>query len=174
MEKPTKELMEEYFITKDIFKRNQILKYLLLNLPSDAKEFFFKSFKKERYLDMKLSAVRGYSAYADEKEVDVLMTKMLELLKRIPSHTPYDYSEYESMRSVFLMPYLINEYDYECFHAFNKQPEEQYNAMPDCFKNIYTLNEKGELITIRDPKEVSASWDAFHAANNKKNQDATS
>lgn len=31
---------------------------------------------------MKLSAVRGYSAYADEKEVGILMDKMLELLKK--------------------------------------------------------------------------------------------
>ena len=154
-------MMERYFETKDLLERNNILKYLVLNLPDDAKEFFFKAFKRERYLDMKLTAVRGYSAYATEDEVNVLMKKMLELLKRIPQHTPYDYQEYESMRSVFLMPYLIKKYDYECFHVFNEQLESQYNAMPDCFKNIYSLDEKGELYSIRDPAEVSKSWKEF-------------
>ena len=78
MEERVDELTEEYFQTKDILIRNQILKRLLLDLPSDAKDFFLKSFKKERHLDMKLSAVRGYAAYADEKEVEDLMTKMFE------------------------------------------------------------------------------------------------
>ena len=127
-------LMEEYFQTKDLYARNQILKQLICDLPNDGKEFFLKAFKKERYLDMKLSAVRGYSAYADEKEVELLMSKMLELLKKRPEKTPYDYQEYESMRSIFLMPYLLKHYDYECFYLFNKQLEKQYNDMPDCFK----------------------------------------
>lgn len=166
MDKRADELMEEYFQTKDIFKRNCILKYLLLNLPSDAKDFFFKSFKKERYLDMKLSAVRGYSAYAAEKEVEVLMDKMLELLKRVPQHTPYAYQEYEIMRSVFLMPYLIKKYKYKCFRVFNEQLEKQYNDLPDCFKNIFSLDEYGKSYTIRDPEEVKKSWDDFH--NRKK------
>ena len=161
MEERVDELMEEYFQTKDILIRNQILKRLLLDLPSDAKDFFLKAFKKERHLDMKLSAVRGYAAYADEKEVEDLMTKMLELLKRVPEKTPYDYQEYECMRSVFLMPYLLKKYSYECFHVFNEQLEKQYKDMPDCFKNIFSLDENGNLYSIRDSEEVKNSWIDF-------------
>jgi len=161
MEERVDELMEEYFQNKDILIRNQILKCFLLDLPSDAKDFFLKAFKKERYLDMKLSAVRGYAAYADEKEVEVLMTKMLELLKRVPQKTPYDYQEYECMRSVFLMPYLLKKYNYECFHVFNEQLEKQYKDMPDCFKNIFSLDENGNLYDIRDSEEVKNSWIDF-------------
>ena len=157
--------MEIYFQEKDIFKRNTILTQLLLcdmcDMPVDAKEFFLKSFKKERYLDMKLEAVRGYAAYATEAEVSILMAKMLELLKKIPQHTPYDYQEYEPMRSVFLMPYLLKHYDYECFYTFNTQLEKQYHAMPDCFKNIFSLDEFGNSYNIRDKTEVSKSWDEF-------------
>ena len=167
MEKLEEKLKEEYFQTKDLYARNQILKQLLCNLPNDAKEFFFRVFKKERYLDMKLSAVRGYSAYADEKEVEVLMSKMLELLKKIPEKTPYDYQEYESMRSIFLMPYLLKHYDYECFCIINMQLEKQYHEMPDCFKNIFTLDEKGDLHNIRDPEEVKRSWNDFWHKTNK-------
>ena len=160
-------LMEEYFQTKDLYARNQILKQLICDLPNDGKEFFLKAFKKERYLDMKLSAVRGYSAYADEKEVELLMSKMLELLKKRPKKTPYDYQEYENMRSIFLMPYLLKHYDYECFYLFNKQLEKQYNDMPDCFKNIFTLDENGNMYSIRDPEEVTKSWEDFRNKTNK-------
>lgn len=154
-------LMERYFQIKETPERNRILKNLLCNMPADAKDFFLKAFKKERYLDMKLSAVRGYAAYATEEEVAVLMSKLLELLKKRPQSTPYDYEEYECMRSVFLMPYLIENYGYECFHTFNEQLEKQYNDMPDCFKNIFSLDEKGNAYDIRDSEEVKQSWNDF-------------
>ncbi len=160
-------LQELYFQTKDLFQRNQILKQILLSLPADAKCFFLAAFKKERYLDMKLSAVRGYAAYATEEEVSVLMNKLLDLLKKRAEKTPYNYTEYESMRSVFLMPYLLAHYDYHCFRIFNAQLEEQYHHMPDCFKNIFTLDEQGNLHNIRDPEEVGRSMELFWNENGR-------
>ena len=154
-------MMESYFRERDISKRNKMLKELLLNLPADGKEFFLKAFKKERYLDMKLSAVRGYAVYATENEVSVLMGKMLELLKKRQSTTPYDYTEYEPMRSVFLIPYLLEHYGYPCFQSFHVQLEKQYNEMPECFKNIFTLDVFGNCCEIRNKEEVRQSWDAF-------------
>lgn len=161
MEKQHECLMESYFQEKDASKRNKILKHLLLDVPVNAKDFFLRVFKKERYLDMKLSAVRGYAVYATEEEVSALMNKLLELLKKRPERTPYNYAEYESMRSVFLMQYLLNRYDYECFRVFNKQLEEQYDSMPECFKNIFTLDEFGNICEIRDKEEVKKSWQDF-------------
>lgn len=152
---------EQYFLTKDTAKRNETLKYFVLNPPADAKEFFLRSFKKERYLDMKLIAVRGYAAFATEGEVCVVMDKLLELLKKRPEKTPYSYEEYEIMRSVFLMPYLLDRYSYECFRVFNEQLEKQYNAMPDCFKDIFTLDQFGNSYNLRAPAEVKQSLNAF-------------
>ena len=116
-------LMESYFQEKEVSKRSEILTKLLLDIPVNAKDFFLKVFKKERYLDMKLSAVRGYAVFATEDEVSTLMNKLLELLKKRSEKTPYNYTEYEPMRSVFLMPYLLEHYGYECFRAFNSQLE---------------------------------------------------
>ena len=59
-------LMESYFQEKEVSKRSEILKQLLLDIPVNSKDFFLKVFKKERYLDMKLSAVRGYAVFATE------------------------------------------------------------------------------------------------------------
>lgn len=161
MEKHLEDLMESYFQEKDISKRNTILKQLLLDVPVNSKEFFLKVFKRERYLDMKLSTVRGYAVHATEAEVSVLMDKLLKLLKKRPEKTPYNYTEYEPMRSVFLMPYLLERYDYECFRIFDAQLEKQYDDMPDCFKNIYTLDERGNVCPIRDKKDVEKSWREF-------------
>lgn len=161
MEIRHEELMKSYLREKEVTKRNEILKQLLLDIPVDAKDFFLQAFKKERYLDMKLSAVRGYAVYATEAEILTLMSKLLELLKKRPEKTPYNYTEYEPMRSVFLMKYLLKHYDYECFRVFDIQLEEQYNDMPDCFKDIFTLDELGNVCTIRDKEEVEKSWRDF-------------
>ena len=161
MEKQHEYLMETYFQEKEVSKRNEILKKLLLDMPVNAKGFFLKVFKKERYLDMKLSAVRGYAVYVTEEEVCTLMNKLFELLKKRPEKTPYNYEEYETMRSVFLMPYLLEHYDYDCFRIFDMQLGKQYADMPDCFKNIFTLDELGNIRTIRDKEEVEKSWREF-------------
>lgn len=158
-------LIEQYFATKDIAKRNSLLKHFIFNLPADGKEFFLKAFKKERYLDMKLTAVRGYAAYAEQNEVDQLMKKLLELLKKRPDSTPYNYQEYEILRSAFLMPYLLKQYNYECFQIFNEQLEHQYKAMPEAFKGIFTCDEQGEGVMLLPPKESRKRIDDFFSMN---------
>lgn len=162
MENKHESLMGCYFDEKDVAERFEVLRQLLCDMPAEAKDFFHKAFKKERHIDAKLCAVRGYAAYATEQEVAVLMNKLLELLKKIPENTPYDYSEYEVMRSVFLMPYLLKQYNYECFRIFDAQLQKQYDDMPDCFKGVFTLDEFGKSYCIRDPQEVGQSWDAFY------------
>ncbi len=154
-------LMETYFNTKDIAKRNALLKQLVFDLPEDGKDFFLKAYKKERYLDMRLTAIRGYAAFASEKEVASLMKKMLEILKKRPDSTPYNYEEYEILRSAFLLPYLLEKYPYDCFKEFNEQLEKQYDAMPDVFKGIFTCNDKGEHTQLIPPAIVRKQIEAF-------------
>ena len=117
---------------------------------------------------MKLSAVRGYIAYASEENVAIVMAKMLELLKKIPQHTPYNYQEYEIMRSPYQMPYLLQKYNYDCFKEFNQQLEKQYDAMPDVFKNIFSCDKFGNSYNIRDRQEVNASIDKFYKEQNNR------
>ena len=44
-------------------------------------------------------------AAAENDGVVPLMEKLLALLQKRPVRTPYDYQEYEVMRSQYLMPY---------------------------------------------------------------------
>ena len=53
------EKMQAYFDAKDAAKRNALLKELALACPPDGKDFFYRAFKRERYLDMKLTAVKS-------------------------------------------------------------------------------------------------------------------
>ncbi|MGN7402873.1 hypothetical protein ACTHO0_23745 [Cytobacillus praedii] len=152
---------ETYFNTKDIAKRNALLKQLIFDLPEDGKDFFLKAYKKERYLDMRLTAIRGYAAFASQEEVAVLMNKMLEILIRRPESTPYNYQEYEILRSAFLMPYLLEKYPYDCFKKFNEQLEKQYDAMPEVYKGIFTCNDKGEHIQLIPPAVVRKQIEEF-------------
>ena len=144
--------VEKYISTKEAAQRYKLLKEAVLNLSENGKEFFLAAFKKERYLDMKLTAVRGYAEYASEEEVNVLMAKLLELLIKREQTTPNNYQEYEPMRSPFLVPYLLNKYNYQSFKTFAEQLEKQYAAMDDEWKGIFTLNECGELLHLRKMK----------------------
>ncbi|WP_409370269.1 hypothetical protein [Lysinibacillus sp. 38-6] len=153
--------METYFTTKDIAKRNTLLKQFVFDLPEDGKDFFLKAYKKERYLDMRLTAIRGYAAFASEEEVTLLMNKMLEILKKRPESTPYNYQEYEILRSAFLIPYLLENYSYNCFQIFNEQLKKQYDAMPDVFKGIFTCDAKGEHIQLIPPAVVKKNIEHF-------------
>ncbi len=110
---------------------------------------------------MRLTAIRGYAAFASEEEVAVLMNKMLEILKKRSETTPYNYEEYEILRSAFLMPYLVGKYPYDCFEKFNEQLEKQYNAMPEVFKGIFTCNDKGEHIQLKPPAIVRKQMEGF-------------
>ena len=55
------DLAEQYYHEKNVDKRRAILKKLVFKCESCSKEFFEKAFKKERKLDLKLLALRGYA-----------------------------------------------------------------------------------------------------------------
>lgn len=67
----------------------------------------------------------------------------------------------ETKHTLLMETYLVSHYNYACFRVFAEQLEKQYQAMPDCFKNIFTLDAFGNVCEIRDKAEVQKSWDAF-------------
>jgi hypothetical protein len=121
----------------------------------ELKDFFDNAYKKERYLDMKIYALRGLSLFVSEKEIEKLLQKFnLTLLKRQET-TPYNYQEYELLRGQNSLPYLVQKYNYDCFKETLNQVNAQYNAMPDAFKGHFTIDENGEPVSLRNPEESS-------------------
>ena len=154
-------MTEQYLSDKDANKRALLLKQITFNCENASKEFFLEAFKKERKLENKVIALRGYAFFATESEVSVLVDKLMIQLKKIPESTPYAYNLYEELRGAYLLPYLTEKYDYPCLKEFRDQVEKQYNDMPDVFKNIYSYDEFGNAFTIRDPGEVKKSMEDF-------------
>lgn len=149
------QLTRLYSATKQLDIRNKILRLLYdFDFP-ELKNFFDGAYKKERYLDMKIYALRGLSLFASEKEIEKLLLKFnLTLLKRQET-TPYNYQEYELLRGQNSLPYLVKKYNYNCFKETLSQVNEQYNAMPDAFKGHFTIDENGEFVSLRNPEESS-------------------
>ena len=144
-----------YSATKQLDLRNKVLRLLYdFDFPQ-LKDFFDSAYKKERYLDMKIYALRGLSQFISEKDIEKLLHKFnLTLLKRQET-TPYNYQEYELLRGQNSLPYLVEKYNYNCFKETLNQVNEQYNAMPDAFKGHFTIDEKGQVVSLRSPEESS-------------------
>lgn len=158
--------IDYYKTVKDIFSRNQILQTFVLQCQKyDLKEFFLIAFKKERYLEMRLTAIRGYATYVSEKEVIPLMKKFVDILVKIPSHTPYNYQEYEMLRCKFGLPYLVEKYKYDCFKEALEQLEKQYNDMPDECKGFFTLDENGIYVSLMTGEEIDKNIDILFKKN---------
>lgn len=104
---------------------------------------------------MKIYALRGLSQFISEKDTEKLLQKFnLTLLKRQET-TPYNYQEYELLRGQNSLPYLVEKYNYNCFKETLNQVNEQYNAMPDAFKEHFTIDKNGEFVSLRSPEESS-------------------
>ncbi|MDR1795073.1 MAG: hypothetical protein LBR25_06730 [Erysipelotrichaceae bacterium] len=147
-----------YTLSKSPDVRNHILHSLVLRcLDYNLKDFFLSAFKRERYLDMRLTALRGYAHYASESEVLLCTDKFIEVLKKRAQTKPWNYQEYELLRSVFGLPYLVKTYGYVCFKEALAQLERQYEAMPDLCKGFFTLDEEGMVVRLMSEEETKAN-----------------
>lgn len=153
-----------YFKLKNIALRNQILYGLIRCKELELKDFFQKAYKKERYLDMRLLAVHGLAYYASEEEIDKVMDHFLKILIKRPETTPYNYQEYEFLRSAFGLPRLIKKYGYPCFEKALQQVEKQYHDMPEAFQGHFTFDEDGKAVQLRSPRETKQMIERFFAS----------
>lgn len=148
-------LIRIYTNTKEISYRNKILKLLYNHQYPELQPFFEMACKKERYLDMKVHALRGWAQFAEEREIVKLVDKMKISLAKTEKTTPYNYQEYELLRGKNALPFLVEKYNYASFKEFLMQVNEQYERMPDAFKGHITTDEHGEIVLLRSPGEGS-------------------
>ena len=142
-------LIRIYKKTKHIELRNRIIKLLYEFDFPELNDFFNLVYKKERYLDMKLYALRGISQFATEKEIEKILLKFNLTLAKRQKSTPYNYQEYELLRGKNALPFLVEKYGYSCFVETLNQVNNQYNQMPDAFKGHFTTDENGEIVNLR-------------------------
>ena len=161
-------LINIYNSTKQLEIRNKILKLLYdFNFPV-LKDFFSNAYNKERYLDMKINALRGLSNFLEEKEITKLLEKFNKTLIKRQETTPYNYQEYELLRGKNALPYLVERFGYECFKETIEQVNRQYNLLPEAFKGHFTTNENGESVMLRTSEEIKTIMDKFWEDYRKK------
>ncbi|GIP51082.1 hypothetical protein [Paenibacillus vini] len=153
-----------YLKLKNIALRNKILYDLIHCKELELAPFFRNAYKKERYLDMRLLAIRGLAHYASEEEINKIVDHFLKILIKRPETTPYNYQEYEFLRSAFGLPFLIKTYGYPCFEKALQQVEKQYEDMPEAFKGHFTFDEDGKAVQLRSPHETKVMMERFFAS----------
>ncbi|WP_343641669.1 hypothetical protein [Chryseobacterium sp.] len=154
-------LITIYNSAKQLDIRNKILKLLYdFNYPL-LRDFFLNAYKKERYLDMKIYALRGLSHCIEEKEIAQLLKKFNLSLAKRQQTTPYNFQEYELLKGGNALPYLVEKYGYPCFTETLEQVNIQYDAMPDAFKGHYRIDDNGDIKMLKSPGESKAIMDRF-------------
>ena len=157
-------LVALYTSSKQLDVRKQILR-LLYDLDFQAlDEFFAQAYRKERYLDMKVYALRGLARRAEEKQLQRLLEGFRQTLANRQQSTPYNYQEYELLRGRNALPYLLERYGYACLRDTLEQVNRQYDAMPEAFKGHFTVDDSGTLVTLREPGASSALIRQFFAS----------
>lgn len=149
-------LVALYTSSKHLDVRKQVLR-LLYDLDFQTlDEFFALAYRKERYLDMKVYALRGLARRSEEKQLQRLLEGFRQTLAKRQQSTPYNYQEYELLRGRNALPYLVERYGYACLRDTLEQVNRQYEAMPEAFKGHFTVDDNGTLVTLRDPGASSA------------------
>ena len=141
--------------------RNKCIKLLYNKHYAFLENFFLFAYKKERYLDMKIIALRGLAQFLSEESICLLIQKFNETLVKRPEKTPYNYQEYELLKGKHALPYLIDRYGYKCLKETLKITNKNYDRMPDAFKGHWTTDENGEITWLRSPEESSGMMSDF-------------
>lgn len=135
---------------------------LLYNKPyENLLEFFRFAYKKERYLHMKILALRGLSQFISENEVEAILSKFNNSLIKRSINTPYNYIAYESLKGQNSLQYLVNRYNYKCYQQTLKIVQELYLEMPKAFKGHFTVDKNGKTLRLRSKEESSKMIDDF-------------
>ncbi len=154
-------LINIYNSTKQLDIRKKILKLLYDFDFAALKEFFSNAYKKERYLDLKICALRGLSNFIEEKDIAKLLDKFNQTLAKRLETTPYNYQEYELLRGKNALPFLVEKFGYNCFEETLEQVNRQYNTMPEAFKGHFTTDENGEIVLLRKPAVTKIMMEKF-------------
>ena len=137
------------------------LRILLLNQSSrnfNLKQWYFDSWKRSRRLWLRMFYLRGYAMYATEREMEPVMKRFAELLRR-----NHDYQDYEDILSCAGLPYLAREYGYPCFCRTLAIAREEYEKIDPLLRGWWTMNEQLETVELLSNAETDARMKAFLA-----------
>lgn len=160
-ERMARKIVTIYAQAKDVYVRKLCLHLLYDHPLGFLEEFFDKAFGRERYIDMRVHALRGLAQFRGEQALVGPLAKVNESLRKRAISTPYNYQEYECLLGKNALPYLVGRYGYGCFRETLAIVQANYDAMPDAFKGHFTFGEDGKPVRLRSPAETSRMLDEF-------------
>ena len=86
-----RKIVAVYSQAKDLYVRNLCLRLLYDQKFDFLEDFFDQAFRKERYLDMRVGALRGLAQFRDEKALVGPLAKINASLRKLAISTPYAY-----------------------------------------------------------------------------------
>lgn len=146
-------IVEVFQNSKELYTKKTCVRSLFDKTFPFLQDFFHLAYKKARYLDMKLDALRGLANFLSEVEIATLLSKFNEILRKRPDSTPYNYQECELLRGAHALPYLVKRYEYGCFKETLSIVNDQYDAMPEAFKGHFTTDTSGSIVLLRSTEE---------------------
>jgi hypothetical protein len=141
-------LVRIYRSSKDQAYRLKVLTLLFDHPDPELEGFFAEAYARERYLDMKVAALRGLAQFATEEEIDTRLAGFRKVLAKREMTTPLNFSEYEYLRQRSALPYLVERYGYPSLHRTLQQVQEQYDRMPDEVKGLIGEDENGRIVPL--------------------------
>jgi hypothetical protein len=139
------------------------------------KEFFEKAYKRERYMFIKIIALRGLSHYITEDEIEKLLAKFNKTFRKKKETAPFDYQEYEFLLGKNALPYLYKKYSYKCIKETLEIVQGHYDEMPEAFKGHFTIDENGTIVLLRPPEEkdkmIAEFFDKYREETDKMVED---
>lgn len=129
------------------------LRILLLNETArafDLKQWYLDGWKRSRRLWLRMYYIRGYAIYATESEMQPVMKRFGELLRR--SHDCADYAEILSCAG---LPYLAKQYGYPCVLDALETAKAEYEKIDPLLRGRWTTNEQLEHV------DLVSGWEAF-------------
>lgn len=122
----------------------------------DLKRYIYEHIVKTRRLWLKLFYIRTYALFANEQELIPIMQKFETLLKK--SH---DSEDYEQILSDGGLPFLCNNYGYDCFFKALETAKEEYLKIDPLLRGHFTLNENGDFVEILSSIEIHKRYEAW-------------
>jgi len=162
-----RKIMTVYAEAKDLYVRNLCLRLLYDRPFGFLEDWFDRAFRRERYLDMRVLALRGLAQFRGEKPLASLLAKINGSLHKRAISTPYNYQEYEGLLGKNALPYLVGRYGYACLQETLALVQRNYDAMPNALKGHFTIGEDGKPISLRSSEETNRMLNEFFAAANR-------
>lgn len=122
----------------------------------DLKDYIYDHLKKSRRPWLRLFYIRAYAIYATESEVDSVISKFEDMMRKY-----HDYQDFSQILSEAGLPYLVQKYNYPCFKRAFATAIQEYTHINSHLKGLFTRNEDGDMFSLLSEEEIRQRYNLY-------------